>query len=164
MHLFADPSAGTLQAAEGGAAGGNLMFLLIAVVFIVLFLVLPARRQKKMRQEMQRKQEAMGPGTPVMTQFGLYGTIASVDRDNATAMLEVSPGTTVKVHLQTVTTILDENGNVPGSPQAAAAGARPEQEVTGHNDAEGTGQQQVRGGTTVNGETVDPEDPRGTDR
>ncbi|OAX59499.1 hypothetical protein A5N15_07115 [Rothia kristinae] len=81
MHLFADPSAGTLQAAEGGAAGGNLMFLLIAVVFIVLFLVLPARRQKKMRQEMQRKQEAMGPGTPVMTQFGLYGTIASVDRD-----------------------------------------------------------------------------------
>lgn len=149
MLFSADQTAGTLQAAEGGGAGGsNMIFLLLAVVFVVVFMILPMRRQKKARTELQERQNAMGPGTPVMTQFGLYGTIVSVDQENKTAILEVAPGTQVKVHLQTVTTVLDENGRVPGTPEAARAAAE-----AGAQDEPVV--ETPREGTTINGEAID---------
>ncbi|MCP3427244.1 preprotein translocase subunit YajC [Rothia sp. AR01] len=115
---------GQLLAAGGGGGGGSsILMLVLMVAILVIFLVLPMRRQKKMRQQLKDRQDAMGPGTPVMTQFGVFATVVSVDKDTNTAVLEIAPGTNIKVHLQTVTTVLDENGQVPGTPEAARASA-----------------------------------------
>lgn len=86
------------------------MFLLLGLMMIVL-IVLPARRAKKAQQQLKERQETMVAGTKVMTNFGLYGTVDSLDREQNVAYLEIAPGTVVKVHLMTVTTI--EEGKKP---------------------------------------------------
>ncbi|GGH57873.1 hypothetical protein GCM10007359_03470 [Rothia aerolata] len=64
----------------------------------------------------------MGPGTEVMTNFGLYGRVVEVNRDENFALLEVHSGAVVKVHLQTVTTVLDASAEeASAQPQAGSA-------------------------------------------
>lgn len=123
MLLSTINSTGSLQAAEGGGGGSNFLLLGLMLVVVVVFLVLPMRRQKKARQQMAERQEAMVPGTRVMTQFGVFGTIVSVDRAANRAVIEVAPKTEITVHLGAVTTVLDENGQIPGTPEAARAAA-----------------------------------------
>lgn len=90
------------------------MLLLMGMMLIVL-IVLPARRNKKMQEQLRQRQDTMTRGTKVMTNFGLYGTVDTINRDDNTAHLQIAPGTIVKVHLATVTTIEDEPaaGNQP---------------------------------------------------
>lgn len=104
MTLSATLLAETQQAATGGTG----WFLPVMLVVMVLLLWLPMRRQKKAQAQMKAKQSTMGPGTRVMTSFGLYGTVVEIDRDENRAVLEVAPGTRVTVHLQTVNTVIDE--------------------------------------------------------
>ncbi|MFW0180524.1 preprotein translocase subunit YajC [Rothia sp. P5766] len=92
------------------------MFLLLGLMMIIL-IVLPARRAKKAQQQLKERQETMVPGTKVMTNFGLFGTLDSLDREQNVAYLEIAPGTVVKVHLMTVTTI--EESNKPAEKSAA---------------------------------------------
>ncbi len=99
----------SLLAAEAtGGSGGSLLMLLLMVFAIVFLLILPARRQKKMQAQLKERQENMKAGTEVMTNFGLYGKVVSVDQDKNLAYLEIAPGTEIRVHLQTVSTIIDE--------------------------------------------------------
>lgn len=93
------------------------MFLLLGVMMLVL-IVLPARRAKKAQEQLIERQESMVPGTKVMTNFGLYGTVSSLDRDQNVAYLEIAPGAVVKVHLMTVTTIEDSTKPVDNSSDA----------------------------------------------
>lgn len=104
MTLSATLLAETQQAATGGTG----WFLPVMLVVMVLLLWLPMRRQKKAQAQMKAKQSTMGPGTRVMTSFGLYGTVVDVDRDENKAVLEIAPGTRVTVHLQTVNTVINE--------------------------------------------------------
>ncbi len=100
---------GTVQAAEGaGAPGGNMLFVLIMVVAMVVLLWLPARRQRKIQQELRARQESLQPGIAVMTNFGLFGTVQEVNQEQNYVLLQVASQTTVKIHLSTVTTIVDE--------------------------------------------------------
>lgn len=108
-HLFATSHL-VAEGSNTGTGGNLLMILLMATAVIVLF-VLPTRRQKKLQNELKQRQDQLGPGTAVMTNFGLFGTVKSVDRDEQFALLEIAPGTVAKVHLSTVTTILDEERN-----------------------------------------------------
>lgn len=107
----------SLSAQAAQPTGGGTSFLLpLMLVALVLLVWLPMRRQKKALAQVKEKQSAMGPGTEVMTNYGLYGTVRSIDRDANKVLLEIAPGTAVTVHLQTVTTVVEDE--VPAAPAA----------------------------------------------
>lgn len=112
----------TPDANAGGLFGGN--WLTIAMVGLLVVLVFFMwRSSRKRKTEAQKLQSAMVPGVQVMTSFGLYGTLVSVDELAATAELEVSPGNVVKVHRQTLVKVVDPtagpSGDAPRSVEEA---------------------------------------------
>ena len=107
------------QAAQP-TGGGTTWLLPLMLVAMVLLLWLPMRRQKKAMAQVKEKQSAMGPGTEVMTNYGLYGTVRSIDRDANKVVLEIAPGTSVTVHLQTVTTVVEEPAAPAGTVETPA--------------------------------------------
>ena len=90
-------------------SGSPLFMLLLLGIMMLVLIVLPARRAKKIKE----RQDAMVPGTQVMTNFGLYGSVVSIDKEANTAHLEIAPGTVAKVHLMTVTSIEEDVAAAP---------------------------------------------------
>lgn len=68
-----------------------LPILLIGVVFYLL-IMRPARNRQRKQAEMM---SALSPGTAVMTTAGVYGTIVSIDDEDAE--LEIAPGVVIRV-------------------------------------------------------------------
>ncbi|WP_326503067.1 preprotein translocase subunit YajC [Rothia nasimurium] len=94
-------------------SGSPLFMLLLLGIMMLVLIVLPARRAKKAQQQIKERQDAMVPGTQVMTNFGLYGSVVSIDKEANTAHLEIAPGTVAKVHLMTVTSIEEDTTAIP---------------------------------------------------
>jgi len=55
-----------------------------------------------------------------MTNFGLYGTLLSIDELSKVAEVETSPGNVVRVHSQTIAKVVGEDAGAvePGSPRS----------------------------------------------
>ena len=111
MHLLP-------QTATDGAQGGFVldpltigMLLILAV--LVFFMFRNSRKRKAQQQELQTK---MVPGADVMTNFGLFGTLVAVDEDTNEALIEVAPGTTLRVHRQTLARVVDDQPTTEESP------------------------------------------------
>ena len=68
-----------------------LPILLIGVVFYLL-IMRPARNRQKKQAEMMA---ALAPGTEIMTTAGVFGTIVSMDDENAE--IEIAPGVVIRV-------------------------------------------------------------------
>ena len=116
----------SLPAQAAQPTGGSTAWLLpLMLVGMVLLLWLPMRRQKKAVAQVKEKQAAMGPGTEVMTNYGLYGTVRSIDRDTNKVVLEIAPGTAVTVHLQTVTTVVEDEAAPAAETEAAPSVVEP---------------------------------------
>lgn len=86
--------------------GGFDIFSLLLPVALGLLIFTMFRKQRKMKQQVAEQRTQMVPGTEVMTNFGLFGTLVSLDEENNQAVLEVSPGTTVVVHSQVLTKVV----------------------------------------------------------
>lgn len=68
-----------------------LPILLIGVVFYLL-IMRPARNRQRKQAEMM---SALAPGTKVMTTAGVYGTLVSIDDEDAE--VEIAPGVVIRV-------------------------------------------------------------------
>lgn len=79
------------------------LFALLAV--FIVFMVFSSRRRRKQTEEMRAK---IQPGAEVMTSFGLYGTLVSVDEEKNEALVETQPGVVLRVHSQTIAKVVDE--------------------------------------------------------
>jgi preprotein translocase subunit YajC len=123
------------QAAQP-TGGGTAWLLPLMLVAMVLLLWLPMRRQKKAVAQVKEKQAAMGPGTEVMTNYGLYGTVRSIDRDTNKVVLEIAPGTAVTVHLQTVTTVVEDEAAPAAETEAAPSVVEPDAPGAGSTPVE----------------------------
>jgi len=67
-----------LQSAPGGQMDGSmLIFMMIAMFAIMYFFMI--RPQQKQRKEIQKFQNELKEGTPVVTGGGIYGTVSKVD-------------------------------------------------------------------------------------
>jgi preprotein translocase subunit YajC len=79
------------------------MFAILAV--LVFFMFRNSRNRKKQQEELQAK---IVPGVEIMTNFGLFGTLLSIDEFSNVAEVETSPGVVVRVHRQTIAKVVPE--------------------------------------------------------
>ncbi len=82
------------------------------------------RNSRKRKAQQAELQSLMVPGSEVMTNFGLYGKLTAIDEASKIAEIEVSPGTVIKVHSQTLAKVVDPDA--PRSVEEAQARAEAE--------------------------------------
>ncbi len=92
-----------------------LMVVILAALVFFMF-----RNSRKRRKEQEETRSKMVPGAEVMTNFGLYGTLLSVDEENNSAVIETSPGHTVKVHRQVLARVVEPKDAVTETGDDAA--------------------------------------------
>jgi preprotein translocase subunit YajC len=100
------------------------MFAILAV--LVFFMFRNSRNRKKQQEELQAK---IVPGVEIMTNFGLFGTLLSIDEFSNVAEVETSPGNVVRVHRQTIAKVVPEvDASEPRSVEEAMERANREAE------------------------------------
>jgi preprotein translocase subunit YajC len=98
---------------QQGGGGLSLIFLLVLMgVFFYFFLMRPQRQQRARQQQLLN---ALEVGDEVLTAGGMYGTIAEIDEEDDTILVEVAPGTRIRMVRRAVTQRLtvdeDEDGD-----------------------------------------------------
>ena len=81
--------------AQGQGGGMSMLIMLIAIFAIMWFFMI--RPQQKRQKEIRAFQNALQPGTEVVTGGGLYGTVKSVDFTRNIVEVEVARGVVLKV-------------------------------------------------------------------
>lgn len=102
---------------------------MLAILAVLIFFMFRNNRKRKQQQEELRSQ--IVPGAQIMTNFGLFGKLISVDELSNEAEIEVAPGTVVRVHRQTIAKVVDPtvvDPDAPRSVEEAMAIANREQE------------------------------------
>jgi preprotein translocase subunit YajC len=95
----------------------GLTIAMLAVLAVLVFFMFRNSRKRKAQAEDLRKQ--IVPGADVMTNFGLFGKLISVDEVAKVSELEVAPGIIVRVHSQTIAKVVDEAaGTIDGAPRS----------------------------------------------
>lgn len=119
--VSAQTDAGLSAAGQSAGGSGQFLFFGVMIGLLVLMFWFTSRNRRKQQQKMKDQQSRMVPGTQVMTSYGLYGRVVSIDQEAVKAVLEIAPGTQVTVHLQTLTTVVDEQ--TPGESGTGTTGA-----------------------------------------
>ena len=124
-------------------------YVIFAVLAVLIFLMFRNSRKNKARQEELKKE--IVPGAEVMTNFGLFGTLVSVDELSNVAELEVSPGNIVRVHRQTIAKVVttETTEGEPRSVEEAMAIANREYEESQAKASEPEFGERVDADTTV---------------
>ena len=91
----------------------------LALAALLIFFLFNSRRKQKARAE-QIKSGLM-PGATVMTTFGVFGTVLSIDEENNQVTIESGPGTVLRVHRQAIGQV--ENPEAAASVDAPVADA-----------------------------------------
>ncbi len=80
------------------------LILLGFAAILVVFMFFSSRKRKREAEALQGK---MVPGAEIMTSFGVFGTLISVDEETHTAIVEVAPGVQLKVYRQTLARVVE---------------------------------------------------------
>lgn len=84
-----------------------LTIVMLGVLALLIFFMF--RNSRKRKQVLENLQDKMVPGAEVMTNFGLFGTLVSIDDESNVATIETSPGSTVRVHRQTLARVIEDD-------------------------------------------------------
>ncbi|MCM3657041.1 preprotein translocase subunit YajC [Agromyces mediolanus] len=82
-----------------------LTLIMLAVLAVLIFFMF--RNSRKRQAEARELQSKVQPGAKVMTNFGVFGTVVSIDEEENRAELEVSPGTVLTLHRQTIARVVE---------------------------------------------------------
>ena len=109
---------------------------IVMVVILAALVVFMFRNSRKRQKEQAETRSKMVPGAEVMTNFGLYGTLVSVDEDDNTALIETAPGHVVKVHRQVLARVVEPKTPEVVEDDAAteAAGPQLNEDTAIHHD------------------------------
>ncbi|WP_165063996.1 preprotein translocase subunit YajC [Marisediminicola senii] len=83
--------------------------IILLVVAFGAFIVFQTFQGRKRKRETEDRQTKFVPGVEIMTNYGLYGTIVSIDDDKNIAVIESTPGTQLLIHRQTILKVADYN-------------------------------------------------------
>jgi preprotein translocase subunit YajC len=108
---------------------------IIVILFAVLWLFV-LRPQRRRQREQQQLLDHMEPGAEVLTAGGLYGTLRTVDDDEA--LVEISPGIEVRVSRRAIVSVVTPEDAELAELERAQAQA--ESEARGEADAVGAGE------------------------
>ncbi|WP_262364392.1 preprotein translocase subunit YajC [Arthrobacter echini] len=92
-----------------GESGGFDVFGLLLPLALAFLIFTMFRRQRKAQKQVKEMRTQLEPGSEVMTQFGLFGTIVSIDQENNRAVLELSPGNHATVHTQALSKVVQQD-------------------------------------------------------
>ena len=131
--------------------------MLAILAVLVFFMFRNSRKRKAQAEELQTK---MVPGARVMTSFGLFATLVSVDDLTNEAVLEVSPGVFVTVHKQTLAKTVDAVEGEPGEPRSVEEAM----EIATREAAEREAAEAAESTEPAYGERVEPEKKPGSSK
>jgi preprotein translocase subunit YajC len=94
--------------------------IMLAVLAVLIFFMF--RNSRKRQADARNLQAKVQPGAKVMTNFGVFGTILSIDEDENQVLLETSPGTVLTVHRQTIARVVDPVADAAATEVAPAEG------------------------------------------
>jgi preprotein translocase subunit YajC len=83
-------------------------FTIIMLVILAVLIFFMFRNSRKRQADARELQSKVQPGANVMTNFGMFGTIQSIDEDENKVELEIAPGTVITVHRQVVARVVDD--------------------------------------------------------
>ena len=94
----------------------------LALAALLIFFLFNSRRKQKARAE--EIKSGLVPGAKVMTTFGVFGTVLSIDEENNQVTIESGPGTVLRVHRQAIGQVESnqaaESVDAPGAAAPAA--------------------------------------------
>lgn len=130
---------------------------LLAVLAVLVFFMF--RNNKKRKADMEALKAQIVPGAEVMTNFGLFGTLISVDELSNVAEVETTPGNIIRVHRQTIAKVVSPTEGVDSdSPRSVEeAIARADREEAERAAAQSS--TQTTDTAPEFGERVDPTQP-----
>jgi preprotein translocase subunit YajC len=108
----------------------STIIILVFAVLLIGFMIFSSRRNRKRQADLR---SAIVPGVDVMTNFGLFGKLLSIDEATNVAEIETTPGTIVRVHRQTLSKVVTAEelapttGDAPRSVEEAMEIANREQ-------------------------------------
>lgn len=119
----------------GGGFGFFELLLPLALAFLIFTMF---RKQRKMKKQVAEQRTQMVPGTEVMTNFGLFGTMVSLDEDNNKALIEIAPGVTATVHSQTLSKVVVPESDEVEQPADEVSDGAPADTVSAGTVSAGT--------------------------
>lgn len=96
----------TTDTAPQGFAFDPLTIIMLVVLAAMIFFMF--RSNKKRKAQAAELQDQMVPGAEVMTNFGLFGELREIDDERNEALIEIAPGTIIRVHRQTLARVVDD--------------------------------------------------------
>lgn len=98
----------------------NTAQLLFFGVIIVAIVLLMFRNGRKRQRDQQTLSNTLRPGAEIMTTFGVYGTVVSVDDAENRIVLQTGPGSELTIHRQAVgrvvTPVAEDGAALNGEP------------------------------------------------
>ncbi len=98
-------------------------FTLLMMGALGLLIFFMFRNQRKQRQAQLELQEKLVPGAEVMTSFGLFATLVSIDEESNVATIDAGSGTTLKVHRQVLTRVVEDEPEAASPDEQATTDA-----------------------------------------
>jgi preprotein translocase subunit YajC len=83
--------------AQEQTSGGSLIGLALPILLIVGFYFLLIRPQRNRQRQQQALVASLEVGDEVMTNGGIFGTIVDIDDDEGIVIVEIAPGTRIRM-------------------------------------------------------------------
>jgi preprotein translocase subunit YajC len=95
--------------AQDAPAGGSGIFTILIFALPLLMFFFLQRSNRRRVQQQRMKQQGVEEGEEILTTGGIFGTVIEVDEDEDTMLVEIAPGTRIRMLRQSVARRLNED-------------------------------------------------------